>query len=261
MSKLHELLAIEGSHKTQEVKVGGDLRNLFDKNPAAFVEHYLDYKYYTEELQRKGHKPAGESERKNMSATVMGELESLAKIMAKSWDISHRVGFGNTLAKADIILDDNPDESKRTVLAKDVPATVLLDLEKRATGLQTVIHAIKPYNSDKNWTPVQGRDNVLRMQDEVQIFTQNMNTVLTLAQATEKFPAQAKEVVENVPMGTKTKVEFTGSISDSQKGEMLARVDQLIRAIKAARSRANNIDVPAVTPIGDTLIDFVLGKK
>jgi len=60
---------------------------------------------------------------------------------------------------------------------------------------------------------------------------------------TDKHPAQVKELMEDVPIGTILVQEWSSLLTPAQKGGILDRVEELIRVVKKARSRANEAEV------------------
>ena len=79
--------------------------------------------------------------------------------------------------------------------------------------------------------------------------------------ATEKHPAQVKELMLDRPIGTVITQEWSSLITVSQKGDMLDRVEELLRAVKKARARANEIDLDVrQNKIGADLLKYIVGS-
>src|SRR5215510_13480155 len=117
MAKLHELLAAEGTVKTQADKVRTDLINTFEKKRHLFGEKIVTFTPNTEGAV------AVTEEQSDLQATVKKELSWIADIWSKSIDVAYQVSQSNMDARADVVLDDG------TILLKNVPAIALLDLE------------------------------------------------------------------------------------------------------------------------------------
>jgi hypothetical protein len=122
MSKLHELLAVEGNLEGQAHKCRGELMSTFEKKRHHFGEKRVTFTANTE-----GAQPVTE-EQSDIQTTVAKEIEWINGIIAKSVDASHHIDIANCTAKADIVTEDG-----ETIL-QNVPATALLQLEKRLKG-------------------------------------------------------------------------------------------------------------------------------
>lgn len=249
MPKMHELLAIERNLKSQADKVRNELIGTFKNKTHHFGEAR---KIYT--ASEEGSTPIVESQL-DLQTTVSKELAWISPFLAKALDVSYSVAEANTVARADVILDNG------TVLLQNVPATALLELEKRAAELFEFVVAIPTLDPAKGFKPDDDRGaGIFRARDVSTARTKKVLRVLTLAAATDKHPAQAKEYTEDVPIGTITTMEWSGLITTAAKGEMIARVEDFSRAVKQARSRANETEIPKnQTKIGTTILDFVFG--
>ncbi len=63
------------------------------------------------------------------------------------------------------------------------------------------------------------------------------------------------------PVGTIQEQEWSGLITPAAKSDYIARAETLGRAVRAARSRANTVEVDTTKRIGATLLTFVFGKS
>jgi len=80
---------------------------------------------------------------------------------------------------------------------------------------------------------------------------------ITISPATDKHPAQIKEISKDIVAGTVTKRYFSGEATSEQKAYALTAVDELIVEVKKSRQRANM--VPAETgKIADKIVEVVL---
>jgi hypothetical protein len=88
--------------------------------------------------------------------------------------------------------------------------------------------------------------------------TEKTTDVKVVVQATDKFPAQIKEYTIDKIVGYTTTHEWSSLITVAEKGRMLDRMEMLVRAVKSARSRANDVDVNTKeNAIGDVLLKYV----
>lgn len=250
MAKLHELLAVESNLKSQAVKSTADLLNTFEKKKHHFGETLVTF------IPNEEGKPESTESQLDLQTTVKKEIAWLSPFLVKAIDAGFQVDVANTFAKADVVLDDG-----YTVIA-DVPATSLLQLEKRINELHTFVTQIPTLDPAKGFEPDSQRgDGIFRARDITKPRTKKVNKILTLAPATEKHPAQVQVIVEDEPIGTLKQQEWSGLITTADKGKMIERVETLLRAVKQARARANDIDLDTTkNKIGKRLLDYVFAS-
>jgi hypothetical protein len=249
VSKLHELLAVDGNLKGQADKTRTDLRATFANKRHLFEEKVVTFK------------PVDETERTvtesqlDLQTTVRKELSWISDILAKSLDVSFQVADANTKAKASIVLEDG------TTLAEDVPATALLELEKRAGELQELVASIPTLDPAKGFKPAPARgDGIYEAREAVTRRTKKVQRPIVLYQATPEHPAQTQLITEDVVTGQITTQEWSGLLTPAEKADMFERVERLRRAIKKARARANEATVDTTRKVGDSLLKYVFGN-
>lgn len=247
MSKLHELLAVESSLRTQAEATRADLINTFEKKRTHFSEVVQTFK-----SNKEGEEPKVEA-RLGLQSTVTKELEWISDKIAKALDAAHQVDLANLEARADVVFEDG------TILLKSVPATSLLQLEKRIKEIQTLVTAIPTLDPSKGFEPDPGRgEGIYRARDVEKDRTEKKFDFVVMVQPTDKHPAQVKELMLDKPIGTIQQQEWSSLVTVAQKGDMLDRAENLLRAVKKARSRANEVDIDQnQNRIGRTLLDFV----
>jgi hypothetical protein len=247
MSKLHELLAVDSNLKGQAQKCRTELQNTMEKKP-----HLFQSKLVTVKSSKDG-EPDETREQSEIQSTVRKEVEWLSAILAKSWDASYAIDLANTEAKADVALEDG------TILLKAVPATALLQLEKRIREVQEFIVTIKTLDPAKGFLPDANREQgVYKAREVTKAKTEKIQEPLTLAPPTKEHPAQVVLVSKDVKVGTILEQEWSALISPAMKAELIDRVETLFRAITKARSRANEQEVDVKTnKIGKTLLEYV----
>jgi hypothetical protein len=248
MGKLHELLAVEGSLKNQAEKTRADLLQTFEKKRHLFAEKVVTFTPNQEDAQ------IVTEEQLDLQSTVRKELAWISGIWAKALDVAYHVAEANTQARADVVLEDGDP------LLKGVPATALLELEKRAMEMHALVQRIPTLDPAKSFIPApeRGKD-IYKARDDVKTRTKKIQRPLVLSPATDKHPAQVNVISEDVPVGTITTQEWSSLLTPAEKSEMLDRAERLHRAIKAARARANAIDATSQAQIGEKLLKFVFG--
>jgi hypothetical protein len=248
--KLHEILAVNTNLAAQAAKTRTELMETFKKKVHHFTEKQVSFQPFEE-----GQPPVVESQL-DLQTTVKKELVWLAPFLDKAIDAAYQVAEANTSARADVVLDDG------TVLLSNMPATSLLELEKRAKELHDFVYSIPTLDPAKGFSEDSQRgDGVYRARDDHKKRTKKETKVLVLAPATDKHPAQAQTYVEDVPIGDIVTLEWSGLLTVADKGDMLSRVEDFTRAVKQARSRANDLTVDTRDQkIGQKITDFIFGQ-
>lgn len=251
MSKLHELLAVESNLENQTKKTVADLANTFEKK-----RHLFGSKIVTFIPNEEGRSPITE-EQSDIQSTVMKELDWVSGIIAKSVDVSYQIDAANTVAKADLVLEDG------TVLAKDVPATSLLALEKDVKLVQELAQGIPTLDPAKGFQQDEQKGlGIFKARETRTTRTKKDKRVLVAYEATDKHPAQVQILDVDVAVGILQAQEWSSLITPAQKADIMDRCDILLRAIKKARARANEVDIDvAGVKIGKRLLDYVFHAK
>lgn len=247
MTKLHELLAVEGDLRTQAESCRGDLKNTFEKKSHHFTKKVVTFKSNAEGM------PDKVESQLELQTTVHKELAWIGEKLAKAIDVGHQIDTANTQATADVTLDDG------TILLKSVPATSLLRLEHRVGEIRDLIHAIPTLDPAKGFqlAPTEG-SGVFQARDEEKPRTEKKFDFVVMVPATKEHPAQVKELMRDVPTGRVLTQEWSTLITVADKGDMLDRVELLLRAIKKARAVANALEVDVKgNKIGDVVLDYV----
>jgi hypothetical protein len=247
MAKLHELLAVQSNLSGQATKKRTDLKATFEKKRHLFEE---TRKTFTpnDELE----KPQVE-EQKDIQSTVIGEITWIRPALAKALDVAYQIDVANTEAKADVVTEDGD------ILLKEVPATTLLQLEKRVVEWKDLIQAIPTLDPAKGFQPDEARGKgYYKARDVTKPRTKKVPDVITLAPATKEHPAQTQLISVDKPVGTILEQEWSSLITPAIKADLLDRVETLLRAVAKARSKANDHAVDTHDKkIGVELLDFV----
>ena len=247
MPKLHELLAVQGSLTGQASKVRGDLAATFEKKRHLF------------ESKKKCFTPLEEGaattveEQSDIQSTVRQEIDWVTQKFAKAIDVAYQVDLGNTIAKADIVTEDG------TILKKDVPATTLLQLEKRIAEWKELVAVIPTLDPARGFQlDTDHGFGHYRARDVTKPRTRKEKAVICLAKATDKHAEQAQLIDVDKVIGTIMEQEWSGLITPGLKADLFDRVETLLRAVTKARSKANDQAVETENnKLGADLLDFV----
>lgn len=246
MAKMHELLAVESAVTANFQR---DLEETLKvlARPDHFQKQVAQKTFFAEEDQK-----LNVSETKDITTTVAERLNWFSGAAEKYLDVIIQKDKTNQKAVADIALDDG------TVVAADVPATTLLALETKLQDLRKVFVAVPTLPSGIMWE-WDAAENLWKTKEPVVTFqTKKTAKAVVLYEATKEHPAQVKEVFEDVPVAKITKDTYNGMLTSAQKAEVLGRLDTLLKAVKQARQRANNVDADK-TKIGPAITKFLLG--
>lgn len=245
--KLHELLAVETNFENQANKTRTELVNTFEKKRHLFEEKRVIFT------------PLGEGQsltetQSDIQSTVSKELDWVQSFMNKALDASYQVAEANTIARADVVLEDD----KNTVLLQNVPATSLLELEKRMAELTNLVTSIPTLDPAKGFTPDSQRgEGYFQARPIRKTRSKKDKVVLIKYPATPEHPAQTELIDKDVTVGTIEEQEWSGLMTPAQKSELINRVEVVSRAIRAARSRANEAEVNPNAKIGSKILGYI----
>lgn len=193
------------------------------------------------------------ADKKEVVTTVPQRLAWTEKTVVELLDFEATRDNTNMVAKADLEIDG-------VVLAKDVPCTTLLSLEKRLREIRDYYDAIPTLDLSQIWNLISGRTDLYSYGPVEQYRYVKQTRGVTLAEATEKHPAQVKEVTDDVMVGTYRSMHFSGQSHPGAKANFLSRIDRLIEAAKRARTKANEVDIRELK-VGKAIFDFIHERK
>lgn len=252
MPKLHEVLAANGALDTQATKCRQDLANTFEKK-----RHLFEEKRSTFTPNGEGHQMKVEAQ-SDIQSTVKKELAWIKAHLAKAFDTSYQIAETNTLARADVLLEDEAG----TILLKNIPATALLELEKRVAELHELLKAVPTLDPAKGFRADADRgEGIYVAREVIKTRTQKTPKVIVKYDATKEHPAQTELLTVDEPVGTLTEQEWSALITPAEKAALLDRAEALIRSLKRARSRANDTEVDTSQKIAAKLLGYVLEGK
>ena len=244
----HELLAIEGNRETQVAKVRSDLVNTFEKKRHLFEEKRTLFTPNEEGA------PQITEHQSDIQSTIRKELEWIRPHFTKLWDAEYQIEQTNTKAKADVVLEDG------TILAAALPATFLLQLQKRLAELMHLAQAIPTLDPAKGFVEDRDRGEAIYKAREVRKKrTTKKPQVIVKYDATKEHPAQTELYNADVEIGTIEEQEWSGLLTPAEKAAILARIEELTRAVRSARSRANDEQVDKEQKVADRLLKYVFG--
>jgi len=245
MSKLHEILAVEGSLETAAKKLIKESLHTLDK------ESLFKGQVRKLEMFREEDKASEITDYQELTTTVDENLNYLVKPLTKWLDTVATKDATNQKAVADLVVEGK-------TLATGVPATFLLGLEKKLAALREVYIKIPTLEPGINWlADEQNRPGVFKAEHSiVQMKSRKDPEFRTVAEATDKHPAQVVQVERTVDVGRYVTSTYSGKMTPLEKAKKLERIDTVLNAAKQARMQANNIEIVKFN-VGNAVIDFI----
>lgn len=247
MSKLHEILAVEGDLEKTSKKLIEETKKTFQK------DNLFSGTVRTLTMSDADQSEWNTVDKQKLETTVMELFAYTNSEVAKYWDAVLQKDTTNQAATADIVLDDG------TILAEQVPVTFLLGLETKLKDFRNLLNAIPTLPPGIRWEQdLNERKGVYIAEDDtVQFKTKNDIEIRVAYEATKEHPAQLEKinVVKNV--GKYVTVKHSGMMPPYLKARMVAKHESLLRAVKKARQRANNQEITK-KDIGDNIFNYIM---
>lgn len=190
------------------------------------------------------------SEETLVRATVKDQFAKAAIAFNKLFDVTATRDFGNCQATADVVVDG-------ITLISAAPPTFLLFLEKQLTDIHTMVGKFPTLDPTKRWE----YDSSMRLYRSGPVRTVRTKKILrnhVKAEATDKHPAQVETYGEDVVVGNWETTYYSGAIPVAERSDLLARIEKLQTAVKAAREEANtNLVHEKALP---AIMEYILGQ-
>ena len=125
--------------------------------------------------------------------------------------------------------------------------------------MQSLVNAVPTLDPAKGFSLDSNR-NLYRAREVNKTRTRKEKVVLVKYAATKEHPAQTELIDQDVPVGKIQEQEWSGLITPVEKSELLNRVEIVARAVRRARSRANEVTVDLNKKIGKQLLNYIFKK-
>lgn len=245
MTKLNQIIALANGKKANCTAAITEIYKTLQK-PELFQGLERKYKALDEE----GEKLPPET--KIVQQTVRQNLQLAQAQLVELFNIIGTQEYANCEAKADIVVGGQ-------VLAKDVPVSLMLFLEKQADNIKSIISKLPVLSSDVKWIKSEVDADKYLTETSFTNRTKKTQTPLVMAPPTDKHPAQVQLITEDIIVGNWQKVDISGAIPSAQRDEMLKRVENLREALKVAREEANSFVIKNDVKIGESITNYVFG--
>jgi len=242
--KLHQAVTIRKARKSTIdsaiVKVGAENRKpeLFSGLIRRFEQAHQD-------------EPAQPDERKGLQRTARAALEEYRQQYTELFDLEAQVEYANGHAKADVVVDG-------VKLLSDVPAVLLLHLEKKVAELGKLIDELPVLDSGEEWVNDPGL-GAFRTEPTKKASTKKVQKALVLYPHSEHHPAQTQLISVDEIVGYWVTVKHSSALPAAEKSKLVTRCAKLLVAVKSARAEANLVDAPE-RPTGAPLLKYLLGE-
>jgi hypothetical protein len=253
MSKtvLHEILAVEQGLAETGNRITKETTKTLESKRSIFEGMSKEHEIFDEDSQHL----KMPTEYKEVQSTVDEHIDFLGNELTRYWDVILQKESANQKANADVIIDGN-------VIVENIPAIVLLGMEKKLSTLLATYNAIPTLDAARAWEvdPTYAKPGVYRIKYPT---VRQQGTVTKewkeISPATDRHPAQLKEVETTNIVGKYTVTDFSGALSSHEKAERIKRLTKLIRAVKSARQRANNVEVDNDLKFGAAFFKYING--
>ena len=239
MTKLNQIIAIEGGVKNDAKRVETDLYHALDKK-ALFAGLS---RVYTPKDEEDGDRLPPEAV--SVQLKSLDIVKTLTESLTRAIDVRATLDDANTRAHADIVVDG-------TVIASNVAVTTLMFLEKQLENLAAFIGRLPVLDPAQEWDYDSNRGVYVTRPIET-VRTKKVPKNHVLAEATKEHPAQVQMFTEDILVGTWSKIDFSGALPADKITAYKTRLDALRKAVKFAREEANSIEVTDVHYGADVL--------
>jgi len=240
MGKLHELLAVEADLKGEAQRVTSQVKNVLSAGANKLTGMIRTY----EPLEEGGEEMPPEIQL--LATTVPDQLAEFHDAFGRYVDAVVQKELTNTAACADLMVDGK-------VLLSGMSATALLNLEARLAEVREIYRQIPTNDPAVKWNWDESNGYWVAYPPE-KYRTRKVMRSHVLYEATPEHPAQVQGYTEDERAGKWNTTLQSGMITAIQKKEYLARIDELVRAVRKARQRANEQEAV------DRKVYFILQK-
>ena len=240
-NQLHQLLAVENDRKQQANNILQETIDTFSKKHDHFDGIKKTYESYDEADQKIP------PELKEIVTTVKDKLAYSQQAISKGIDaqISKEETNASGIVKAELKIDNTS--------FGDLSATSLLALEQFLIKIRNMYKVIPTLDPTKKWNL---KDGIYETDQEVKYRTEKKIEKIVKAEATKEHPAQVDLINIDRQVGEYLTVYKSGKITPFQKSQLLEKIDNLIDAVKKARSKANESEVKNIK-IGDKIFQYI----
>lgn len=255
MAKLHEVLAVEADLEGKARRVTEEAAAVFKSKPHLFQGKLRTLSLFTgDDPVSKQAAEDAERQEQVLVTTVPEKLAYVWESLVAHWDAVEQKEATNQTAKDDIVIAG-------TTILKDVPVTFLLSLESKLKQLRALYEVIPTLEPNIAWQDASELgSNIKKAPETSALKTQKIEDYRTVSPATDKHPAQVVKQDRTVNVGVYKQTVTSGLITPAQKSAWLGRIDDLLRATKQARQRANEAPLVEVNS-SEAIVRYIHGDE
>jgi hypothetical protein len=243
--KLNAIIAVEKNIKSRMHSTITELDKAVQQ-PALFNGGYRQY------LKKNDDDDELPSEKKHVQRHMADVIGTLRATMSDYLDIMAHRDVANAQASSEVWVGG------KQILPK-LPSTALLQLEKNLNDMRVLFERAPLLDSSEEWSYDENA-GLYRSEPTRTTRTKKTSKVITLAPPTDRHPAQAQLVAEDVVAGIWETTRLSGALPKTDRDEIIVRIDVLIIAVKEARERANEIEAGARPQVGAAIFEYLLRK-
>lgn len=244
MPKQNQIVAIEKGVKTQNYALKSQVYKAFQQ---AQLFNGLTRTYQKNDDDGEDFPPESKRVQRNAAA----DLNTLAESCKELFDITATKDWGNTQAKADVVVDE-------VVILSGVPATYLLFLEKQLNDMKDELNKLPTLDPSFDWY-LDGDSGLYKSAPVQTTKTKKVPEVIVKYEATVEHPAQTELIPVDKVVGTWTSTALSGALPLTRKQSLQRRITKLIQAVKFARETANETPVLRIEA-GAAVFDYLLAE-
>jgi len=248
MSKgqLHQLFPVESDLQGKAQRLIAEAMTTFGK-PERFDGYVKSLKMFEDQRCQEE-----STETQAITTTVSEKLHYVFDTLVPYWNAFAKKERTNQEARANVELNDG------TVLLNDVPATALLGLERRLKDIRIMCERIPTLLPGSKWSRSQDEEGVwICDDDETRLKTEKDVKFKSVAVSTVQHPEQVEKWTADIPVGTYRTSRTTARLSPGDKSKLLGRIDEILLAVKKARTVANSVPIEDIA-IGDKIRKYIL---
>lgn len=231
MAKLHELIAVEPSLRDDAMAALNKAKGTFN-NPDVLQGQTRKY----QPLDEDGETFADERHLPHTEVTAV--LSSIEYALGEWVDVSVQKEVTNTKTSAEVFLNGEP-------ILPPLPAPALLNLESKLEGLKELISAIPTLDPAVIWHYDENQ-GCYASEPKTTYRTEKRVATHVEYEATKEHPAQVHTYTTDSRVGSWNTILYSGAIPFTMKETLTSNLKELIRAVKKARQRANDIEIEQV---------------
>lgn len=238
MTKQHQILAVEPTRHAAAEKQLVECTNTFSKKENLFSGKTRTLTMFGKSDDNRVEFEALEAKERaddRVQYIVGGNLNYMAGVVGSWLDVLFAKEMTNQAAKADVVISG-------VTIVQGAPAVWLLGMENKLTKLRDLYAAVPTLAPGINWEPAPDiGQGIWRSPETSDVKTSKTVEHVRLPQSSDKHPDQyvPKDVIKSI--GQYKDRKFSGMITVAAKAQIMARLDQLLMAIKDARMRANEV--------------------